>query len=93
MPGKTSTRTPRSKNGLSGFPPTFVAWGSDEMFRDPIRRFVVMLDKFLKFAGGKPFAFATGANFDRLAVVFGRLEDRAATWAFHNERLDGGCYR
>jgi acetyl esterase/lipase len=29
---------------LSGFPPTFVAWGSDEMFRDPIRRFVVMLD-------------------------------------------------
>jgi acetyl esterase/lipase len=29
---------------LSRFPPTFVAWGSNEMFRDPIRRFVVMLD-------------------------------------------------
>jgi acetyl esterase/lipase len=25
---------------LSGFPPTFVAWGGDEMFRDPIRRYV-----------------------------------------------------
>jgi monoterpene epsilon-lactone hydrolase len=25
---------------LSGFPPTCVAWGGDEMFRDPIRRYV-----------------------------------------------------
>ena len=25
---------------LSSYPPTFVVWGSDEMFRDPIRRFV-----------------------------------------------------
>ncbi len=24
---------------LSGFPPTCVTWGGDEMFRDPIRRF------------------------------------------------------
>jgi epsilon-lactone hydrolase len=24
---------------LDGFPPTFVAWGGDEMFRDPIRRY------------------------------------------------------
>ncbi len=24
---------------LCGFPPTFVAWGGDEMFRDPIRRY------------------------------------------------------
>src|SRR5205085_2591154 len=29
---------------LSSFPPTFVVWGSDEMFRDPIRRFVERLD-------------------------------------------------
>lgn len=29
---------------LSGFPPTFVAWGDDEMFRDPIRDFVARLD-------------------------------------------------
>jgi acetyl esterase/lipase len=28
---------------LRGFPPTFVVWGSDEMFRDPIRRFVSRL--------------------------------------------------
>ena len=24
---------------LVGFPPTFVGWGGDEMFRDPIRRY------------------------------------------------------
>jgi monoterpene epsilon-lactone hydrolase len=30
---------------LTGFPPTFVAWGGDEMFRDPIRRFVERLDE------------------------------------------------
>ena len=28
---------------LSGFPPTWVAWGGDEMFRDPIRRYVQRL--------------------------------------------------
>ena len=26
------------------FPPTFVAWGGDEMFRDPIRRFAERLE-------------------------------------------------
>ena len=29
---------------LTGFPPTFVTWGADEMFRDPIRRYVKRLD-------------------------------------------------
>ena len=29
---------------LSGFPPTFVSWGGDEMFRDAIRRYVERLD-------------------------------------------------
>lgn len=28
---------------LSGFPPTCVSWGGDEMFRDPIRRYVQCL--------------------------------------------------
>jgi epsilon-lactone hydrolase len=28
---------------LDGFPPTCVAWGGDEMFRDPIRRYVARL--------------------------------------------------
>ncbi len=28
---------------LDGFPPTFVAWGGDEMFRDPIRRYAARL--------------------------------------------------
>jgi acetyl esterase/lipase len=30
---------------LRGFPPTFVAFGGDEMFRDPIRRFVGRLER------------------------------------------------
>jgi len=30
---------------LLGFPPTFVAYGGDEMFRDPIRRFVARLER------------------------------------------------
>ena len=30
---------------LDGFPPTAVSWGGDEMFRDPIRRFVERLEK------------------------------------------------
>ncbi len=30
---------------LDGFPPTSVSWGGDEMFRDPIRRFVERLEK------------------------------------------------
>lgn len=29
---------------LAGFPPTFVTWGGDEMFRDPVRLFVERLD-------------------------------------------------
>ena len=29
---------------LEGFPPTAVSWGGDEMFRDPIRRFVERLE-------------------------------------------------
>jgi monoterpene epsilon-lactone hydrolase len=28
---------------LDGFPPTFVSWGGDEMFRDPIRRYAERL--------------------------------------------------
>ena len=30
---------------LDGFPPAAVSWGGDEMFRDPIRRFVERLEK------------------------------------------------
>jgi hypothetical protein len=56
------------------------------------KNFVVVFDDFLKFTGWQPFPFASGANFDRLAVVFAGLEDRAAPWAFHIWRLDGGEY-
>ncbi len=37
-----STVSPVSAD-LSGFPPTCVTWGGDEMFRDPIRRYVQRL--------------------------------------------------
>jgi epsilon-lactone hydrolase len=37
-----STVSPVSAD-LSGFPPTCVTWGGDEMFRDPIRRYVERL--------------------------------------------------
>jgi len=35
---------------LASFPPTFVCWGGDEMFRDPIRRFASRLE-----AAGVPY--------------------------------------
>jgi epsilon-lactone hydrolase len=39
-----SSRTVSPVNAdLMGFPPTFVAWGGDEMFRDPIRRYAQRL--------------------------------------------------
>ena len=36
---------------LASFPPTFVAWGGDEMFRDPIRRFVERGGRWLALHG------------------------------------------
>jgi epsilon-lactone hydrolase len=47
---------------LSGFPPTCVAWGGDEMFRDPIRRYVERLR-----AAGVP---TQGQEFDGMFHVF-----------------------
>lgn len=43
--GLSSTRAAVSPltADLSGFPPTCVTWGGDEMFRDPIRRYVKRL--------------------------------------------------
>jgi epsilon-lactone hydrolase len=38
----SSTVSPLNAD-LSGFPPTCVTWGGDEMFRDPIRRYVARL--------------------------------------------------
>jgi acetyl esterase/lipase len=39
------TRVSVTDGDLRGFPPTFVAYGGDEMFRDPIRRFVERLER------------------------------------------------
>jgi hypothetical protein len=46
--------------------------------------FVVMLDNFLKFTGKEPLTFATGTDFDFLAVVFDRLKKRITSGTFHN---------
>jgi acetyl esterase/lipase len=40
----TSSDVDAADADLSSFPPTYVVWGADEMFRDPIRRFVKRLD-------------------------------------------------
>jgi acetyl esterase/lipase len=40
----TSTWVSATRADLAQFPPTFVTWGTDEMFRDPIRQFVERLD-------------------------------------------------
>jgi epsilon-lactone hydrolase len=47
---------------LSGFPPTCVSWGGDEMFRDPIRRYVERLR-----AAGVP---TDGQEYDGMFHVF-----------------------
>jgi acetyl esterase/lipase len=44
--GADATQVEVTADGdLSRFPPTFVCWGGDEMFRDPIRRFVARLEE------------------------------------------------
>lgn len=40
----TSRWVSATHTDLTPFPPTFVAWGTAEMFRDPIRQFVARLD-------------------------------------------------
>lgn len=56
-----STVSPVSAD-LSGFPPTCVTWGGDEMFRDPIRRYVQRLR-----AAGVP---TDAVEFDGMFHVF-----------------------
>jgi acetyl esterase/lipase len=43
--GPQDERVSVAKADLRAFPPTFVAYGGDEMFRDPIRRFVERLER------------------------------------------------
>ncbi len=85
---------------LSEFPPTFVAWGGDEMFRDPIRRFVERLDDagvphqahevdamFHVFPILMPWADASRRIYrDVAAFVAGRLAEAPP---LHPETIDG----
>jgi acetyl esterase/lipase len=56
---------------LSGFPPTCVSWGGDEMFRDPIRRYVQCLHD----AGVPTDAREYGGMFHVFPILMPWLED------------------
>jgi len=75
---------------LDGFPPTAVSWGGDEMFRDPIRRFVERLEKagvdthahevpgmFHVFPILMPWAEASHGIYDHVARFAGRVMEGA----------------
>jgi acetyl esterase/lipase len=56
---------------LDGFPPTFVAWGGDEMFRDPIRRYADRLAS----AGVPTHAHEFAGMFHVFQILMPWLED------------------
>jgi acetyl esterase/lipase len=56
---------------LSGFPPTCVSWGGDEMFRDPIRRYV----QRLRAAGVPTDAHEYGGMFHVFPILMPWAED------------------
>ena len=56
---------------LSGFPPTCVSWGGDEMFRDPIRRYV----QCLRAAGVPTEAREYDGMFHVFPILMPWLED------------------
>ena len=57
--------------GPGGFPPTFVAWGGDEMFRDPIRRYV----QRLRAAGCATEALEYEGRFHVFPILMPWLDD------------------
>lgn len=56
---------------LSGFPPSCVSWGGDEMFRDPIRRYV----RRLRAAGVPTDAHEYNGMFHVFPILMPWLED------------------
>jgi monoterpene epsilon-lactone hydrolase len=66
---------------LSGFPPTCVTWGGDEMFRDPIRRYIDRLR-----AAGVP---TYGQEFDGMFHVFEIL----MPWAVNSREVFAHVHR
>jgi len=62
---------------LGGFPPTFVAWGGDEMFRDPIRRYA----QRLRAAGVPTEAHEYEGLFHVFPILMPWLEDSREVFA------------
>ena len=76
---------------LSVFPPTFIAWGSAEMFRDPIRRFVQRLDD----AGVKHDAYEAAGMFHVFPILMPWADSSRQVYrraaAFVDEALAGAA--
>jgi epsilon-lactone hydrolase len=74
---------------LIGFPPTFVAWGGDETFRDPIRRYV----QRLQAAGVRTDAHEFEGMFHVFEILMPWDDDSQATFEhmrrFVSEVVDG----
>lgn len=76
---------------LRGFPPTFVAFGGDEMFRDPIRRFVDRLER----SGVETTAIEEPGMFHVFPILMPWADASSrvyrAVGRFVRERLEGGA--
>lgn len=76
---------------LRRFPPTFVAFGGDEMFRDPIRRFVVRLER----SGVETTAIEEPGMFHVFPILMPWADASRrvyrAVGAFVRKRLEGGA--
>ncbi len=76
---------------LHGFPPTFVAFGSDEMFRDPIRRFVERLAR----SGVAPTAIEEAGMFHAFPLLMPWADASGRVYRalgdFVRERLEAGA--
>ena len=74
---------------LSAFPPTFVSWGADEMFRDPIRLFV----ERLRTSGVAYEAHEAEGMFHAFQIVLPWAEETRAVYhdlaRFTDHLLDG----
>jgi len=76
---------------VRGFPPTFVAFGGDEMFRDPIRRFAQRLER----SGVDTLAIEEPGMFHVFPILMPWADASRrvyrAVGAFVRERLAGGA--
>ncbi|MGW5521027.1 alpha/beta hydrolase [Gordonia sp. NPDC003950] len=70
--------------GDEWFPPTFVCWGADEMFRDPIRDFVTSLEK----AGIEVTALEERGMFHVFPILMPWAESSHEVYRLLNEFVD-----